>query len=230
MGERLLRATALFNQGKNAQCRIRSQTGDGGGGAGSAEAACRAARYADGTLGGAGHAAGILAASSPTGWLSGCDRDGVAVEAAEKRLAEKFAGRFEIRRGNFAELADWIPAASCDGVLLDLGVSSPQLDSPERGFSFQQDGPLDMRMDDRQPLTAADLVNGEGADELAKIFWEYGGERESRRFARAIVHDREQQKFETTRQLAELIGTNFAARAEERRIRRRRFFRRCGLR
>ena len=162
-------------------------------------------RYADGTVGGAGHAAEILAASSPTGWLSGCDRDGAAVEAAARRLAEKFAGRFEIRRGNFAEMGGWIPAASCDGGLLDLGVSSPQLDSPGRGFSFQQDGPLDMRMDDRQPLTAADLVNSTGADELAKIFWEFGGERESRRFARAIVHDRESKKFETTRQLAELI-------------------------
>ena len=162
-------------------------------------------RYADGTLGGAGHAAGILAASSPTGWLFGCDRDGAAIEAAKKRLAEKFAGRFEIRRGNFAEMAGWIPAAGCDGVLLDLGVSSPQLDSPERGFSFQHDGPLDMRMDTRQTLTAADLVNGAGAEELAKIFWEFGGERESRRFAKAMVHDREQRKFETTRQLAELI-------------------------
>ena len=162
-------------------------------------------RYADGTLGGAGHAAGILAASSPTGWLSGCDRDGVAVEAATARLNEKFAGRFEIRRGNFAELADWIAEKSCDGVLLDLGVSSPQLDSAERGFSFQNDGPLDMRMDDRQSLTAADLVNGENAETLAKIFWEYGGERESRRFAKAIVHDRALKKFETTKQLAELI-------------------------
>jgi 16S rRNA (cytosine1402-N4)-methyltransferase len=162
-------------------------------------------RYADGTVGGAGHAAGILAASSPTGWLSGCDRDGAAVEAAISRLAAEFAGRFEIRRGNFSEMAGWIPAASCDGVLLDLGVSSPQLDSPERGFSFQQDGPLDMRMDDRQPLTAAVLVGSAGAEELAKIFWEYGGERASRRFARAIVHDRAQRKFETTRQLAELI-------------------------
>ena len=162
-------------------------------------------RYADGTLGGAGHAGSILAASSPTGWLYGCDRDGAAVETAERRLAEKFAGRFEIRRGNFAEMAGWISAAGCDGVLLDLGVSSPQLDSPERGFSFQQDGPLDMRMDDRQPLTAADLVNGASAGELAKIFWEYGGERESRRFAKAIVHDRALRRFETTRQLAELI-------------------------
>jgi 16S rRNA (cytosine1402-N4)-methyltransferase len=162
-------------------------------------------RYADGTLGGAGHAEGILAASSPTGWLFGCDRDGTAVEAAKKRLAEKYAGRVEIRRGNFDEMAGWIPAADCDGVLLDLGVSSPQLDSPERGFSFQQDGPLDMRMDTRQALTAAELVNGASAEELAKIFWEFGGERESRRLAKAMAHDREQRKFETTRQLAELI-------------------------
>jgi 16S rRNA (cytosine1402-N4)-methyltransferase len=164
-----------------------------------------AGRYADGTLGGAGHAAGLLAASAPTGWLYGCDRDGVAVEIAAARLAEKFAGRFEIRRGNFSGLADWIPAASCAGVLLDLGVSSPQLDCAERGFSFQQDGPLDMRMDDRQPQTAAELVNGEAAETLAKIFWEYGGERDSRRFAKAIVHDRALRKFETTRQLADLI-------------------------
>ena len=161
-------------------------------------------RYTDGTLGGAGHAVGILTASAPTGWLFGCDRDGIAVEAARVQLAG-FAGRFEIRRGNFAEMAGWIPAEDCDGVLLDLGVSSPQLDSPERGFGFQHDGPLDMRMDDRQTLTAADLVNGAGEEELAKIFWEFGGERESRRFAKAIVNDREQWKFETTRQLAELI-------------------------
>ena len=106
-------------------------------------------RYADGTIGGAGHAAAILAASSPSGWLYGCDRDGAAVEAAERKLAE-FSGRFEIRQGNFAELADWVPPGSCDGVLLDLGVSSPQLDEAGRGFSFQQDGPLDMRMDRRQ--------------------------------------------------------------------------------
>ena len=161
-------------------------------------------RYADGTLGGAGHAAGILAASAPTGWLSGCDRDGAAVVAAQARLVE-FAGRFEIRRGNFSELADWIPPGSCDGVLLDLGVSSPQLDVAGRGFSFMQDGPLDMRMDDRQGLTAADLVNGVSADELAEIFWELGNERDSRRFARAIVHDRGQTPFRTTRQLAEMI-------------------------
>ena len=161
-------------------------------------------RYADGTIGGGGHAAAILATTSPSGWLFGCDRDGDAVEAAKRRLAE-FAGRFEIRRGNFSELADWVPAGSCDGVLFDLGVSSPQLDVAGRGFSFQQEGPLDMRMDSRQATTAADLVNGADAEELARIFFEYGGERDSRRFARAIVHDREQHPFRTTRQLAELI-------------------------
>jgi 16S rRNA (cytosine1402-N4)-methyltransferase len=164
----------------------------------------RGGKYADGTLGGAGHAAAILAASSPTGWLFGCDRDGAAIESAKARLAE-FAGRFELRRGNFSELADWVPAASCDGVLLDLGVSSPQLDRAERGFSFQQEGPLDMRMDTRQPMTAADLVNTADDEELARIFWEYGGERESRRFAKAIARDRQLRRFETTRQLAELI-------------------------
>ena len=162
-------------------------------------------RYVDGTLGGAGHAASILTASSPTGWLYGCDHDGVAVEVAAARLAEQFAGRFEIRRGNFAELADWVPPGSCAGVLLDLGVSSPQIDTAERGFSFQLDGPLDMRQDDRQRLTAADLVNGADEAELARIFWELGDERDSRRFARAIVHDRGQSKFASTRQLAELI-------------------------
>ncbi len=161
-------------------------------------------KYADGTLGGAGHAAAVLAASAPDGWLWGCDRDGVALEAAAQRLAE-FAGRFELRRGNYAELSDWVPVASCDGVLLDLGVSSPQLDVAERGFSFQADGPLDMRMDTRQPVTAATLINTASAEELAKIFWEYGDERESRRLARAIVHDRELRPFTTTRQLAELM-------------------------
>jgi len=161
-------------------------------------------RYVDGTLGGAGHAEAILAASSPTGWLYGCDRDGVAVEAARQRLAA-YAGRWELRQGNFAELASWVPAGACDGVLLDLGVSSPQLDVAERGFSFQQDGPLDMRMDQRQPLTAAALVNSASAEELASIFWNWGGERDSRRLARGIVQHREVRPFETTRQLAELI-------------------------
>jgi len=161
-------------------------------------------RYVDGTIGGAGHAATILAASSPNGWLYACDRDGAAVEAARARLAE-FGGRFELRQGNFANLTDWVPAGSCDGALLDLGVSSPQLDEAGRGFSFQQAGPLDMRMDRRQTETAASLVNEASMERLASIFWELGGERDARRFARAIAQEREHRRFETTRQLAELI-------------------------
>ncbi len=161
-------------------------------------------RYADGTIGGGGHAAALLAASAPTGWLYGCDRDAAAIAAARERLAP-FAGRFEVRQANFADLADWVPAGSCDGVLLDLGVSSPQLDQAERGFSFQLEGPLDMRMDTRQRQTAAEIVNEFSAEALAGIFWELGSEREARRFARAIAHDRANRRFETTRQLAELI-------------------------
>ncbi len=161
-------------------------------------------KFADGTLGGGGHAAAILAASSPNGWIFGCDRDGDAVEAARKRLAE-FAGRFEIRQGNYADLAEMLPPESCDGIVLDLGTSSHQLDTAQRGFSVIRDGPLDMRFDARQETTAADLVNGLGADELAKIFWELGDEPDSRRIARAIELDRRQRPFTTTGQLAELI-------------------------
>jgi len=162
-------------------------------------------RYVDATLGGGGHAAAILAASSPSGRLYGFDRDGAAVEAAQQRLALEFARRFEVRRSNFSELAEWVPAGSCDGVLMDLGVSSPQLDEAARGFSFQQDGPLDMRMDARQELTAAELVNTAAPEELARIFWELGDERNGRRFARAIETQRAQRPFTTTRQLADLI-------------------------
>jgi len=161
-------------------------------------------RYADGTVGGAGHAAAILKASAPTGWLFGCDRDDAALQLAAVRLAE-FEGRYELRRGNFAELADWFELESGDGVLLDLGVSSPQLDCAERGFSFQQDGPLDMRMDRRQALTAAQLVNEAGAEELMRLFRDLGEEPEARRLARAIESERRLRRFETTRQLAELI-------------------------
>jgi 16S rRNA (cytosine1402-N4)-methyltransferase len=159
---------------------------------------------ADGTVGGGGHAAALLRASGPTGRLAGCDRDGMAVEAAKARLSE-FAGRFEIRQGNFAELADWLEPESCDGLVLDLGVSSPQLELPERGFSFQADGPLDMRFDQRQELTAAKVLNEADAEELAGIFWRYGNEEQSRRMAREIVREREKHPLERTRELAALI-------------------------
>ncbi|HXJ72503.1 MAG TPA: 16S rRNA (cytosine(1402)-N(4))-methyltransferase RsmH, partial [Candidatus Dormibacteraeota bacterium] len=163
-------------------------------------------RYVDATVGGAGHALGILAGSSPNGWLFGCDRDGAALEAAEARLTQAgYGGRFELRRGNFAEMAGWVAAASCDGVLLDLGVSSPQLDEADRGFSFQRDGPLDMRMDRRQPLTAAVLVNTWDEAELARVLQEYGDEPQARRMARAIVRERAERSFTTTGQLAATI-------------------------
>lgn len=161
-------------------------------------------RYVDGTVGLGGHAAAILEASSPTGWLLGCDRDGTALELAAQRLAP-FAGRFELRRGNFAELADWLAPASVDGVVLDLGLSSAQIESVERGFSFLADGPLDMRMDDRQPTTAAHLVNGLSQAALEKLFRELGDEPLARRIARAIVQMRRLRPFETTGQLVRLI-------------------------
>lgn len=162
-------------------------------------------RYFDGCCGGAGHSAAILEASSPTGFLYACDQDGDAVAAATEDLA-RFAGRFELRRMNFSEAAAWVPGGVCDGALLDLGVSSHQLDTAERGFSFQADGPLDMRMDRRRPRTAADLVNQRPPAELAQIFWEYGDERESRRIARAIGEERTMYRIESTRQLATLVA------------------------
>lgn len=161
-------------------------------------------RYADGTVGGGGHASAILQRSAPDGWLYGCDRDGAAIEAATERL-KTFAGRFELRRGHFGELADWVPAGECDGILLDLGVSSPQLDRAERGFSFRSEGPLDMRMDTRQSLTAAKLINESSVEELARIFWQYGEERHARRLAREIGEARVLGRFETTVQLASFI-------------------------
>ncbi len=160
--------------------------------------------YADGTVGGGNHAVAILEASSPDGRLYGCDRDPLALAAAGDRLAV-FQGRYELRRGTFADLNQWVAAGSCDGVLLDLGVSSPQLDCAERGFSFQHDGPLDMRMDPDQALTASVLVNTAEVEDLARVFWELGGERQSRLLARAIVRARESRPLETTRQLAEVI-------------------------
>lgn len=158
----------------------------------------------DGTVGGGGHAEAMLKASAPNGRILGCDQDGRAVAAARARLSG-FHGRFEIRQGNYADMGEWVAPESCDAVLLDLGVSSPQLDEAGRGFSFQQDGPLDMRMDQSLGPTAADLLSRLDADELAKIFWEFGGERDSRRLARAIALDRQSSAFERTRQLAGLI-------------------------
>ena len=161
-------------------------------------------RYLDATLGGGNHARAILEASSPDGFLYGCDRDPEAIARAKAHLAP-YAGRCELREMNFSELGSWIPPASCAGVLIDLGISSDQLAKAERGFSFQADGPLDMRMTQGEGVTAAELVNELSEAELAKIFWTNGQEAESRRIARAIVKARQARRLETTRQLAELI-------------------------
>jgi 16S rRNA (cytosine1402-N4)-methyltransferase len=161
-------------------------------------------RYVDGTLGGAGHAKAILEASAPEGWLFGCDRDSQAIESARASLAA-FASRLELRQGNFSELGLWVREGSCDGVLLDLGVSSPQLDQAGRGFSFMRDGPLDMRMDQSSGPTAAELVNTLPAGELAEIFWKFGEERLARKIARAIDEERLREPFRTTGQLAGLV-------------------------
>ncbi|MBL9128165.1 MAG: 16S rRNA (cytosine(1402)-N(4))-methyltransferase RsmH [Verrucomicrobiales bacterium] len=161
-------------------------------------------KYVDGTIGGAGHAAEILKAIGDTGWLWGIDRDGAALKAAGERLAA-FTGRFELRKGCYDRMAEWVPEGTADGVLLDVGVSSPQLDGAERGFSFQQEGPLDMRMDRDQALTAADVVNTTPVDELARLFYELGEEPQARRLARVIGEEREARPLRTTRELAALV-------------------------
>lgn len=163
--------------------------------------------YLDGTLGGAGHARLILEASEPDGRLIGLDRDPAALEEAERELAP-YGDRAILRQRNFSEAAqvlDELGYQGLDGILLDLGVSSHQLGTPERGFSFQDEGPLDMRMNPDFGDTAADVVNRLSADDLAAIFRDLGEERFSRRIARCIVRRREEAPLQTTRELAELV-------------------------
>lgn len=163
--------------------------------------------YLDGTLGGAGHARLILEATAPDGVLVGMDHDAAALAAAKKNLAD-FGDRAILRQGNFSDmnaLLDSLGIDQLDGILLDLGVSSHQLDSPERGFSFREDGPLDMRMNPAAGVSVATVIAEAEADELRRIFREYGEERWASKIARAIVEDREQAPFVTTLQLAELV-------------------------
>ncbi len=148
--------------------------------------------YIDGTVGGGGHAAAILRGSAPDGQLFGIDRDKSALEVAHRQLAE-FGDRVQLCHANFdhlAQLAQGYHLSQIDGILFDLGVSSMQVDQPERGFSFQVDGPLDMRMDETTAQSAADLVNHLPEDELADLIYRYGEDRQSRRIARAIVKAR----------------------------------------
>jgi 16S rRNA (cytosine1402-N4)-methyltransferase len=161
-------------------------------------------RYMDATLGLGGHAAAIAAAIGAQGELLGFDRDPVAFESAQARL-EQLEGRPKLRLWNaaFSEAAKEIAPHSLDGMLADFGVSSLQLGEANRGFSFQADGPLDMRMDTRTGETAEQVVNQEDENELADLIYEFGEERRSRRIARAIVRAR---PIHTTAELARVIS------------------------
>lgn len=161
-------------------------------------------RYVDATVGAGGHAWGLLDASSPDGQLLGLDLDPRALELANQRLA-LFNGRFTLLHSSYTSLLQSLQRLGwdhVDGIVIDLGVSSMQIDTPERGFSFIKDGPLDMRFNPSQQTSAADLVNTLPEEDLATILWEYGEEKFSRRIARAIVGNR---PFTTTLQLASTI-------------------------
>ena len=164
--------------------------------------------YIDGTFGRGGHSSLVLSRLSETGSLMGIDKDPEAIACA----AERFGGesRFSIERGSFAEMQTFVEQrgllGKVDGVLLDLGVSSPQLDDPARGFSFMADGPLDMRMNPDVGESAAEWIARAGDKEIADVLYTYGEERHSRRMARAIIAEREIEPITTTGRLAKIIA------------------------
>lgn len=162
--------------------------------------------YVDGTLGGAGHSSHIVQKLT-TGKLIGIDRDPVALKAAGERLAP-FAERVQLVHSNFCEIdqvLEDLGIPGVDGILLDLGVSSPQLDDGSRGFSYMADAPLDMRMNSEDSLTAFDVVNTWAQEELKRILYEYGEERYAPQIAGAICRRREQKSIETTLELVDVI-------------------------
>lgn len=165
-------------------------------------------KYVDGTFGRGGHSGAILARLGEAGRLLALDKDPAAVEVARQRFGDD--PRFLIRQDSFAKLKQdvetlgWL--GQVDGILLDLGVSSPQLDEAARGFSFQQEGPLDMRMDTRQGPTAADWLATAPEAEIARVLKDYGEERFARRIARAIVRARSEQPIDTTGKLASIVA------------------------
>ena len=170
--------------------------------------------YLDGTLGLGGHSYQI-ASRLTTGRLICIDRDKSAIERSSERLAP-FADRISYVHGNFcdaAEILDNLGIEAVDGMLFDLGVSSPQLDESERGFSYLNDAALDMRMDASQGITAADVVNTWGEDRLNRIFWDYGEERYARRVSAAILKARAQKPIETTLELVDIIKSAMPAAA-----------------
>ncbi|KPY96540.1 Ribosomal RNA small subunit methyltransferase H [Pseudomonas tremae] len=163
--------------------------------------------YLDGTFGRGGHSRLILSHLGPDGRLLGFDKDPQAIATGQALAAED--GRFVIVQRSFAELGSEALernlAGKVSGILLDLGVSSPQLDDPERGFSFMNDGPLDMRMDPTRGVSAAEFIASAPAEEIARVFKEYGEERFAKRMANAVVQRREIQPFERTADLAEVL-------------------------
>jgi len=163
--------------------------------------------YVDGTFGRGGHSRLILERLGPGGRLLGFDKDPLAIATGNALAAED--GRFVVVQRSFAELGDELAvrdlAGKVSGVLLDLGVSSPQLDDAERGFSFLNDGPLDMRMDPSRGVSAAQFIASADEDEIARVFKEYGEERFARRMARAVVTRRQEQPFERTADLAQVL-------------------------
>ena len=167
----------------------------------------------DGTVGGGGHSYEILKRTSPSGQLIATDLDDSAIAAASARLSE-FSGRFRIYKNNYknyAAVLEEAGVAELDGVLLDFGVSSFQLDERERGFSYMQDAPLDMRMDASAPFTAEDAVNGYTEEELAKILKEYGEERFAKNIARNIAAARKKARIRTTWELAKIVEESIPA-------------------
>lgn len=163
--------------------------------------------FFDGTLGAGGHAKAILEAHPEIEKYYGCDRDPVALEIAARTL-EPWGKKVEFIRGPYADAAEYLDEAGVeciDGFLIDIGVSSMQLDERERGFSFMGDAPLDMRMDPDAPLTAEKIVNQYPEAELARIFFEFGEERRSRQVAKAIVEARRKRKIRTTGELVEIV-------------------------
>ena len=169
--------------------------------------------YIDGTAGGAGHSSAIAARLGEGGRLIALDQDETAVAVATERLSV-FGSRAQVVRSNFKELEAVCASLGIDGIdglLLDLGVSSYQLDTASRGFSYQADAPLDMRMDVRNPLTARTVVNEYSEDRIRKILFEYGEERFSSRIASNIIRERERAPIETTGELVEIIKRSIPA-------------------
>lgn len=164
--------------------------------------------YVDGTFGRGGHSALVLEQLADNGFLLGIDKDPEAIAHAGKRFGDE--PRFDIAHGSFAQLEQVVAergkSGQVDGVLLDLGVSSPQLDDAERGFSFTHDGPLDMRMDPTRGQSAADWIASAEEAEIADVLFTYGEERFGRRMAKAIVKAREENPITTTRQLANIVA------------------------